>query len=193
MPHAETDTAPSNTMGEPMTNGEKPHSRVLSHITSYPVVSDSINLYKSNPYGQKTISLASTAYSKFAAPVLPYLQGPYSLVAPYVEKADSLADDGLGKVESKFPIIKEDTNKIKGTVLDYAFFPLRLAGQGKDYVYGTWNDELSKTGGEGIVKLAKAAISTELKLGLDAYHAVTGYLTKGKEATKKKVAEKQNN
>lgn len=176
-----------------MTNGERPHSKVLSHITSYPVVSDSITYYKSNPYGQKSINLASTCYSKFAAPVLPYLQGPYSYVAPYVEKADSLADDGLAKVDTKFPIVKEDTSKIKGTVIDYAFFPLRLAGQGKEYVLDTFNDQYSKTNGQdGLVKLAKATISTELKFGHDAYNLLMAYWTKGKETAQKKTSEAKN-
>jgi len=180
-------------MSTPMTNGERPHSKVLSHITSYPVVSDSITYYKSNPYGQKSINLASTCYSKLAAPVLPYLQGPYSYVAPYVEKADSLADDGLAKVDTKFPIVKEDTSKIKGTVIDYAFFPLRLAGHGKEYVLGTFNDQYSKTDGQdGLVKLAKATISTELKFGHDAYNLLMAYWTKGKETTQKKAGEAKN-
>jgi len=192
MPHSENEGSPT-TMSTPMTNGERPHSKVLSHITSYPVVSDSITYYKSNPYGQKSINLASTCYSKFAAPVLPYLQGPYSYVAPYVEKADSLADDGLAKVDTKFPIVKEDTSKIKGTVIDYAFFPLRLAGHGKEYVLGTFNDQYSKTDGQdGLVKLAKATISTELKFGHDAYNLLIAYWTKGKETAHKKASEAKN-
>ncbi|OCK78165.1 putative pathogenesis associated protein Cap20 [Lepidopterella palustris CBS 459.81] len=192
MPHAEQESNTS-TMSQPMTNGEKPHSKVLSHITSYPVVSDSITFYKSQPLGQKSISLASTAYSKFAFPLLPYLQGPYSYFAPYVERADSIADSSLTKVDSTFPIVKEDTSKIKGTVLDYAFFPLKLADQGKQYLFGTFHDEYSKTGGsDGIVKLAKATISTELKFGHDALNLLLGYWTKGKEAAQKKGQEVKN-
>lgn len=125
--------------------------------------------------------------------MLPYLQGPYSYVAPYVEKADSLADDGLAKVDTKFPIVKEDTSKIKGTVIDYAFLPLRLAGQGKEYVLGTFNDQYSKTDGQdGLVKLAKATISTELKFGHDAYNLLMAYWTKGKETVQKKGSEAKN-
>ena len=121
------------------------------------------------------------------------MQGPYSFVAPYVEKADSLADDGLAKVDTKFPIVKEDTSKIKGTVIDYAFLPLRLAGQGKEYVLGTFNDQYSKTDGQdGLVKLAKATISTELKFGHDAYNLLMTYWTKGKETAQKKASEAKN-
>jgi len=184
MPHAEE----SSTMST-LTNGEKSHSKVLSHITSYPVVSDTISTYKSNPYGQKSIDLANTAYSKFGSPLLPYLKTPYSYVAPYVEKADSIADSTLTSVDSKFPIVKEDTQKVKGTIIDFAFFPLRLAGSGKNYVFGTFNDEYKKTGGDdGIVKLAKATISTELKVGHDTLNLLLSYFNKGKEA----AAEKKN-
>lgn len=193
MPHAEQESTTTSTMSAPMTNGEKAHSKVLSHITSYPVVSDSISFYKSNPYGAKSIDLANTCYSKFAAPFVPYLQGPYSYISPYVEKADSLGDDTLSKVDTKFPIVKEDTQKIKGTVFDYATLPLKLAGQGKEYVFSTFNDEYNKTGGQdGIVKLAKATISTELKFGHDAYNLVMSYLTKAKETTQKKASEAKN-
>jgi hypothetical protein len=202
MPHAERDVTPttttttktSSTMGEPLTNGEKQHSRVLSHLTSYPVVSDTLNLYTSNPYGKKSITFAQDAYSRFGAPLLPYLQGPYSFVAPYVDRADVYADDGLNKVEQRFPIVKEDTDKIKGTVVDYAFFPLRLAGQGRQYLVETFNDELSKTEGEGgLVKLAKATVSTELKVGVDAYHFLAKWLARGQESAQAKKDEKLNN
>jgi len=183
MPHAED----SAEMSTPLTNGDKPASKVLSHITSYPLVSDTISTYKSNPYGQKTINLANTAYAKFGSPLLPYLQTPYSYVAPYVEKADSLADSTLTKVDDTFPIVKEDTQKVKSTVLDFAFFPLRLAGSGKDYVFGTFNDEYKKTGGDdGIFKLAKATISTELKVGHDTVSYIIKYFNKGKEAAVEK-------
>jgi len=183
MPHAEE----SSTMSTPLTNGEKSHSKVISHITSYPVVSDSIDTYKSNPYGKKSIDLANTAYSKFGSPLLPYLQTPYSYVAPYVEKADSFADSTLSTVDSKFPIVKEDTQKVKGTIVDFAFFPLRLAGSGKAYVFGTFNDEYKKTGGDdGIFKLAKATISTELKVGHDTLNYIISYWNKGKEAATEK-------
>jgi len=176
-------------MSTPLTNGEKPHSKVLSHITSYPVVSDTISTYKSNPYGQKSINLANTAYTKFGSPLLPYFETPYSYVAPYVEKADSLVDSTLSSVDAKFPIVKEDTQKVKSTVLDFAFFPLRLAAGGKEYVFGTFNDEYKKTGGDdGIVKLAKATISTELKVGHDTLNYIINYWNKGKEA----AAEKKN-
>jgi len=187
MPHAETKTS---TMSTPLTNGEKPSSQFISHLTSYPAVSDGIATYKSNPYGQKSLNLANATYSRFGAPLIPYVKGPYSYVAPYVAKADSLGDAGLSKVDGTFPIVKEDTHKIKDTVLDYAFFPLRVAGQGKEYLFSTYQDEYKKTGGDGIITTAKALVSTELKVGVDTIHFLLGYFQKGKETAKGKIDEK---
>jgi len=178
-----------------LTNGEKPSSssQFLDHLTTYPLVIDSISTYKSNPYGQKSISIANTAYDRFGKPVIPYLKGPYSYVAPYVAKADSLGDQGLGKLEGTFPIVKQDTDKVKDTVLDYALLPVKLAVQGKDYVFQTYGDEYQKSGGNGVVTTAKAIMSTELKLASDVYQFVSKYLGPKKEAAKKKGSEALNN
>jgi len=124
---------------------------------------------------------------------MPYLQRPYSYVAPYVAKADEIADSSLGRVDNTFPIVKEDTEKIKGTVMDYALFPLRVAGQSKDYLLSTYNDEYQKTGGQGLVTTAKAVISTELKVTADIFQMVADFLGPKKEATKQKANEKMNN
>jgi len=186
MPHAEYKK--NSKMSEtPLTNGEKPHSQFLSHLSSYPVVSDGIKTYKSNVYGQKSIEVVIGAYGRFAKPFVLYLQGPYSYVAPYVQKADVIADQGLGKVEETFPIIKEDTEKVKTAAIAYATLPLRLAGQGKDYVFATYNDEYKKTGGEGIFTTAKAIVSTELKVTADVLQKVAEFLSSKKEEAKTKL------
>lgn len=194
MPHAEKDTKPlvngNMSNSAPLVNGEKAHSKVLSHLQSYPVVHDGLELYKTNPYGAKSLSLLHSTYQRFIAPLHPYLQTPYSYLSPYLVRADELGDSGLDKVDSRFPIVKEDTNTLKETVQNYASFPLRLAGQGKQYVYSTWEDEYKKTDGdEGIVKSAKAFLSTELKIGHDGFTVVREYLHKGKQEVTKKVDE----
>jgi len=51
----------------------------------------------------------------------------------------------------------------------------------------------AKTDGQdGLVKLAKATISTELKFGHDAYNLLMAYWTKGKETVQKKASEAKN-
>jgi hypothetical protein len=176
-----------------MTNGEKPSSLTLQHLTSYPVVSDSISTYKSNPYGAKSISLASNAYSRFVVPVQPYLQTPYSFVAPYLAKADSLGDQGLSRVDQRFPIVKEDTSSLRERVHGAIFFPVRLANDGKQYLFSTYEDEYKKTGGKGLGTTVKAVISTELKVTADVFQWVADLLSQRKQEAKKLTNEKLNN
>jgi hypothetical protein len=205
MPHAEhdptssTSSSANDTMTEVLTNGEKPSSQFISHLTSYPVVSDSIGFYKGNPYGAKSISLASDVYERFFAPVQPYFKTPYSYVAPYLEKADSLGDAGLGKIDTTFPVVKEDTATLKTKVTDVAFFPLALGAQGKDYVFSTYSEQRKGSGVEkgGIISKAlaeaKAVIYTEYKIGSDAFYVLASFLSQKKEEGKKFADQKLNN
>ena len=68
--------------------------------------------------------------------------------------------------------------------------PLALAGQGKEYVMGAWEDEYKQTKGrDGVVKSVLALVSTELRIGKDAYGVAREYLSKGKEEAGKKTNE----
>ncbi|KAL8702722.1 MAG: hypothetical protein Q9201_004098 [Fulgogasparrea decipioides] len=174
MPHAEQSTV----------NGEKPSSQFLAHVTSYPAVSDSLDAIENNPYGKKGIELANEGYNKVVAPVIPYAERPYGYVKPYVQKADELADDGLKKVDAKFPIVKEDTEKIKGSILNIAFLPFRLANDGKDYVLSTYNKEYKKCGGDGYIAGGKALITTGLVVTSDSLAWFANYLNQKKEEGK---------
>lgn len=135
--------------------------------------------------------MADSAYARFGKPFLPYLRTPYSYAAPYVAKADSLADAGLGSVDSHFPIVKEDTKTLYDTALQYASLPFTIAGQSKDYVLGTWQDEYSKTvnrnnRGPGLGSSLMAIISTEMKIASDALSVAAEYLGPKKEEAKNK-------
>jgi len=191
MPHAENGTVNGSEMTTRLTNGEKPQSKVLSHLQTYPVVSDSLEFYKSNPYGAKSLSLLHQTYNSFVAPLHPYLQTPYSYLSPYLSRADELGDSGLSKVDTRFPIVKEDTSKLKQTVSEYVGLPFQLAGKGREYLMGTWQDEYSKTrGDQGVVKNVKVLISTELKIGMDGYAMLVEYWQKGQKEASKKIDEK---
>lgn len=205
MPHAEDSTIVSteaSNMSEVLTNGETLSSDFINHLTSYPVVSDSIGLYKENPLGAKSISLASNAYQRFFTPIKPYLETPYSYAQPYLAKADSLGDAGLEKIDSKFPVVKEDTAILKGKVQDAALYPLALGTQGKDYFFETYSQQRKGTAvnqGGILSKLlaeAKAMFLTEYKIGSDAFNLLASLLsfaqTKGDEA-KKFAGDKLNN
>ncbi|KAH9822044.1 Pathogenesis associated protein Cap20 [Teratosphaeria destructans] len=165
-------------------NGNRPSSKFISHATSYPVVSDGIETFKQNPYGKKSLELADGAYQKFGKPVQGYLETPYSYVKPYVAKADEMADAGLGYVDSKVPIVKEDTHTVIDTAKQYAFWPY-------SYAMNTWNDEYHKTAnhnnrGPGYVTAVMAIISTELRIASDFFHAVADFVGPKYEQGKKK-------
>lgn len=148
----------------------------LQHLESYPAVTDSINAVKSNPYGQKSLDIADAGYKNFVAPVVPYAQRPYGYVAPYVNKADQLADGVLNKADEKFPVLKEDTEKLKGSIVDLAFFPLRLVGQSKDYALDTYANEYKKCGGDGYIAGSKAVVTSGLVMTSDAFAWLASYL-----------------
>lgn len=158
----------------------------MQHLISYPVVSDAISTFKSNPYGKRSLALSNTGYEKFVAPVVPYAKRPYGYVAPYVAKADSLGYDALSRVDHTFPIVKEDTEKIKGTVLDFAYLPLRFAGDSKNYVLSTYSDEYRKCGGDGYVAGSKAIITTSLVVTSDTLTWLSKFLGHTKEEGTKK-------
>jgi hypothetical protein len=172
-------------MGEPLTNGEKPHSLFISHLTSYPLVSDSLSAYLDNPYGAKSVNLFNEAYKKIFTPVEPYLKTPYSYVAPYVQKADSLGDKGLSEVDSRFPIVKEDTSSLKEKVKSLPFVPYNTIISTKDYVFKTFEEESKKNEGKGVVPFARTVIGTEIKIAADTLGFLAAFLVQKKDEGKK--------
>lgn len=154
-------------------------------------MSDTIDKVKSHPYGAKSLEMADAAYDRFGKPVEPYLKGPYSYAKPYVEKADSLGNAGLGKLDDTFPIVKEDSQTVFETAKGYAFYPFQVAGDGRDYLYNTWSEQYNKTSsrndrGDGIVTIALAGLSTVLKIQTDVFDKVSDYMGPKKDALKEK-------
>lgn len=163
------------------------------NLTSLPLVSNSIDTFKSNPYGAKSLSLTHQTYSKFLAPFLPYAEKPYGYVRPYVSKADSLASDGLMKVERQFPLVTEQPSVIKKTLLDFAFSPLRFADGIKNHVFDTYGAEYKKCGGgarpssdssqkgqqlqTNYIAGVKATITTSMVLTSDVLCSISAFLT----------------
>lgn len=199
-------------MSEPKVNGEKPTSQflsvsdpwpatslrcscrtalilVLQHLTSYPLISDSISTFKNSKYGSQSLNYADQGYA-FAKPYLPYLSTPYSYLAPYVAKADSLGDQGLTKVDERFPIVKEDTEKIRGTIVDTAYLPVRLAEEARQHLLETYGAEYKKCGGAGYVASGKAVVTTSLVLSQESLAWLSAAIATQKEQAKEVVNEK---
>ena len=156
----------------------------MQDLAAHPVVAESIDAVKSNPLGAKSISIAEEGYKSIVAPVASYAERPYAYVAPYVKKADSLAADGLGKVDQTFPIVKQNTNTIKSTLGDLIFYPFALAGNGKEYLLNTYSSEYKKCGGDGYVAGGKAIITTSLITTSDTLQWVSEFFNKKKEEAK---------
>ena len=153
----------------------------MQHLYSYPAFTDSVNAIKENPLGKKSLDLSNTGYEKLISPFVPYAKGPYGYLKPYVEKGDSLAADGLTKIDDSFPILKKDTETIKGTILDFAFFPFRVANDGKDHIFDTYGSEYKKCGGDGYVAGTKAMVTTGLVVTSDTLSWLSSFLGKKKD------------
>jgi len=180
-------------MGDATVNGDMPSSSFLSHFTSYPVVSDTISTFSSNPYGKKSIDITNATYAKFVKPTLPYFQTPASYAAPYVAKVDQLGDSLLTKVDENIPIVKSETAEIKDTVLDFAGLPKKKAGETKDWIFSTYGDEYKKCGGDGYLAGGKAMITTPLVLGSNVLTWVSSFLSKKTAEAKEVAKEKSGN
>jgi hypothetical protein len=154
------------------------------------VVSDSIIGFKSNKYGAKSIQYADQGYDRLAKPFLPYFSKPYGYIAPYVARADSLGDKGLSQIDSRFPIIKEDTQKLRGTIYDSATYPVRFVGDIKSHVFDTYGSEYKKCGGDGAVASGKALITTSLVLSQESLGYISSLLQAKKEQVKEVVNDK---
>jgi len=178
-------------MGDATTvNGDLPQSAFLSHLSSYPLVSDSIKLIKDNPYGAKSIDLTNAGYAKFVKPTFPYFETPASYAKPYVAKADELGDKLLSTVDDKVPIVKSETKEIQGTIVSYVHWPIDQAFATKDWALGTYNDEYKKCGGDGIVAGGKAVVTTSLILSSETLKWLSSFLQAKKEEAKEFAQEK---
>jgi hypothetical protein len=127
-----------------------------------------------------------------ARPVLLYFSKPYQYVSPYVAKADSLGDGALSRFEQRFPAVKKPTNELYDGAAGLTFLPLRKGLEGKDYVYGTYKSEVNKVGGDGLVSMSKAAVTTTLIVGGDALSWLSTLLTKKKEQAKEAAPDNLN-
>jgi hypothetical protein len=96
----------------------------------------------------------------------------------------------LSKVDEKFPIVKEETEKIKGTIFDAAGYPFKLAGDGKNYLFDTYSSEYKKCGGDGYVAGGKAVISTGLVITSESLAWISAFLGAKKEEAKEIYKEK---
>jgi len=171
-----------------------PSSAFFSHLFSYPLIHDCYNTFKSNPYGAKSLSLTTASYEKLGKPLVPYLSKPYEYVSPYVARADSIGDSTLSSLESKFPVVKKPTGELYNEGKELVFLPLKIGGEGREYVMRTYKGEVTKVGKNGgLVSYGKAILVTGLVVSSDALSWLGGFLGKKKEQVKDVTNEKMAN
>ena len=71
--------------------------------------------------------------------------------------------------------------------------PLRMAFQGKDYVFKTYGSEYKKCGGDGLVASGKAMITTGLVVTSDTLTWLSDFLSQKKAEAKEVAKEKTSN
>ena len=145
----------------------------------YPIISDAISTFKSNPYSAKSLS--------FVRSTIDSLSKPYEYVSLYIKKADSLGDATLSTLDNKYPCIKKPTEEIYEYGKSIAILPLKRGNETKEYVLGTYEEEVKKVGCKGLFTYGKAAVATGLIISGDAYSLLVSFLGAKKEAKAKEA------
>lgn len=166
-----------------------PATDLPQHALKYHIISDSLSAFKSNAYGQKSIDFTNSIYTKFVKPTFPYLETPAAYAKPYVAKLDQLGDSLLTKVDEKVPIVKSETKEIKETIIVYVSWPIKVAGEQKDYVVKTYSTEYKKNGGDGVVAGGRALVSGSLVITSEYLAYAASLLQRTKKEAESKAKE----
>ena len=134
--------------------------------------------------------MTNAGYAKFVKPTFPYLETPASYAKPYVAKADEIGDKILTKVDEKIPLLKSETDELKGTAKAYIYWPITKSNETRDWVLTTWENEYKKCGADGYVAGGKAVMTTPLILTSDVLQWVSTLVQKKTEEAKEAVKEK---
>ncbi|KAI5466976.1 hypothetical protein BGZ63DRAFT_13309 [Mariannaea sp. PMI_226] len=177
-------------------NGDLPNSTqssaFIQHLLNYPVISDGVDTFKSNEYGQRSIKLGDAAYQTFAAPLLPWFAKPYQYVSPYVQKADTLGDKTLDQLDERFPVVKKPTNDLYNETRGLILLPYTKGLEGKDHVFGVYEAEYKKTEQAGLVAHGRAAVTTVLVVSNETLTWLSSFLQSKKTKATQAVNDKIN-
>lgn len=117
------------------------------------------------------------------------METPASYAKPYVAKIDQLGDSFLSKVDEKAPIVKSETKEIKSTISEYIYWPIKVAGEQRDYLLNTYTEEYKKNGGDGVVAGGRALISGSFVVTSDYLAYAASLLTRAKKEAEKEAKE----
>ncbi|KAF8458531.1 hypothetical protein BDZ91DRAFT_743096 [Kalaharituber pfeilii] len=157
-----------------------PFEKSLRHLKTFPIVSDSL-------------------HARVLKPIGPFFIKVNDYASPYVSKADELADQGLGKVEAKFPILKEPTENVKSKVSEQLQNPRKFAedlyesgleftNKQKEHILNVYKQKLADEESKGLLPVAKASLSTSFTLAVESY----GWFCSAVSSRKNPPTEKTN-
>lgn len=130
------------------------------------------------------LAVAKRTSLLFAAPVFPLASLSYFMLEPLIEpimqRLDIVAHDSLSRIESTWPVIKEQPGNIKAEVKYLALLPLTKSKERKDYVSNTYSAEYSDCGSGGIFTTGSALICTLLIVLSDCLLWITSMLDGGR-------------
>jgi len=124
--------------------------------------------------------LGESAYHRLGAPLVSMLARPYQYVSPYVERADSMGDATLSKLDARFPAVKKPTGELYQNARHLVL---------QSHVADVYGDQYSKIGGEGLPTAAKSAVTTALIVSGEAINWLLGFLRRGAEESKTRASE----
>ncbi|KAJ6436297.1 perilipin-like protein, Mpl1 [Purpureocillium lavendulum] len=116
----------------------------------------------SNEYAQRSIKLGYSAYQTLAVPVRPWIAKLYGYISPYVQRADSLGDKTLDRIDERFPVVKKPTNKLYNDTRRLILLPYNKSVVGRDHVFQVYRSKITEAEQQGLVPQGKAAVSTAL-------------------------------
>ena len=161
-------------------------------MLNYPIISDSVQTFKSNDYGQKTIQLGNNAYQTLTAPLLPWFSKPYQYVSPYVQKVDFIGDKSLDRIDERFPVVKKPTEELYDNIKVLILLPYQKGLEGKDHVLQVYISEYKKNEQPGLVAHGKTALTTVLVVSNETLSWLSAFLSAKKAQTSEAVNEKIN-
>ena len=97
-------------------------------------------------------------------------------LAPYAAKVDSLGNEGLNRVDGRFPILNEEPDAIRGRMASYYEAPFRVVGDRRKHLIDTYKTQRSRAGGDGYVAQGMAIFTTGLKATSEGLQWLSAYL-----------------
>ncbi|RPA80937.1 hypothetical protein BJ508DRAFT_117507 [Ascobolus immersus RN42] len=163
-----------------------PFSKSINHITSYPVVSDTLSYAQTFAIVQQAVTATQRA-TGLLQPFAPLLEKANNIAAPVVNKVDDFAESKLGQLDEKVPFVKKPTQELADFLSQQKDFATGLAQKEREYVLSVFADELEKAAGDnktGYIPTAKAGVNTGIVISQELIAWITELVQKRRAESK---------